>query len=178
MKVKVTSRRVLTFSFLLGLVLLFFGGATNTQALPPETSVETWESVVDTTVEPEDTVDETVPETVPETTAPEETVPETTSEYYGPTPSCPEIDGVFQYPQSYDTDAPCGPEDPCVGIDPATGQGTTLWMLQPCSVDVPTSTVAVAVGQELPQTGASTIFFVIGALVLFIGITMTVTARR
>jgi LPXTG-motif cell wall-anchored protein len=145
MKVKVTSRRVLTFSFLLGLVLLFFGGGTNTQALPPETTLET---------------------------------PDTTDVFYGPTPSCPDVDGVPQYPQSYYTDAPCGPVDPCVGIDPETGQGTTLWMIQPCSVDIPTSAAAVATPTELPQTGASEIFFIIGALVLFAGITLTVASRR
>lgn len=122
----------------------------------------------------------TVPETtVPETTVPETTIPETTTTVA----HCPDPDNY--YPQNYGKDAPCGPTDPCVGINPDTGLGTTLWTIQPCGTPVETTTtstattttVAATEAPTLPATGASPEVAIVAGVMLLAGVLLTKVAR-
>lgn len=96
-------------------------------------------------------------------------------------PHCPE----GQYPQSYADDAPCGPIDPCVGINPDTGLGTTLWGIQECGTPVTTTAAVVTTSpappapQSLPETGAETwVMAIIAGLLSMAGFGAVRLARR
>ena len=139
----------------------------------PTTSTTTTTTVPPTTTVPETTT--TVPETtVPATTTTEVTT--TTTEVV----QCPDVNGVHQYPQSYADDAACGPIDPCVGINPDTGLGTTLWTIQQCGTPIATTTTTVAVTEPptLPATGAaSPEIAVVATVALLVGVLLTKVAR-
>lgn len=138
---------------------------------PYATTTTEPEQTTTTTTEPEQTTTTTAPEetttTVVETTVPEETtttVPE----------RCPE----GEYPQSYEPDAPCGPEDPCVD------NTDTLWTLQPCgtttTVPAPTSTTGTSsTSGELPDTGSTSGIILLAALgTLLTGTGVAFASRR
>ena len=118
----------------------------------------------------------TTTSTVPETTVPPTTVPETTTTIpVRPTttvPGCP----PGEVRQNYGQDAPCGPTDPCVGIDSETGLGSTLWTFQTCGTPVATTTTTVAVAEPpptLPATGGETGWIALtGTVMILTGISL------
>lgn len=126
--------------------------------------------------------------TVPPTTEPPvTTVPPTTEPPVTTVPPTTVPDGCppGEYPQSYDDDAPCGPVDPCVGIDAETGMGTTLWGIQPCGTPVETTPPTVppttpSVGTpSLPETGGETwVMAAIAGFLVAAGFGATRLARR
>jgi hypothetical protein len=115
--------------------------------------------------EPETSIPET---TVPDTTVPDTTVPETTTTVA----YCP----PGEVRQNYGQDAPCGPTDPCVGIDPETGLGSTLWTFQTCGTPVATTTTTVAAAEPpptLPATGGETGWIALtGTVMILTGISL------
>lgn len=182
-------KRLFAAAAVAGVVWLAPMGAQATKkpptTTPTTTSTTTSSTTTSTTtsttvVEPSTTHPSTIP-TVPETTVP---VTETTLQ-------CPDPDNW--YPQNYGKDAPCGPTDPCIDIDPDTGMGTTLWHIVPCGT--PVTTVAAAppdpgtsspspaatVGSPpvLPATGGETGWIALAGLVTFLtGVSVVSAARR
>jgi LPXTG-motif cell wall-anchored protein len=120
---------------------------------------------------------------------PSTTQPSTTPTVPGAAVRCP--DPANPYPQNYGKDAPCGPTDPCIDIDPATGMGTTLWTIQRCGTPVttvaptapatssPSPAVTSVSPPVLPATGGETGWIALAALVtLLTGISVVAAARR
>lgn len=130
--------------------------------------VQTKETTTTTEATTTTTVAETTTTTVAETTT-------TTGETTTTTPEiCPDIDGINQYPQDYSADPECGPVDPCVGINPDTGLGTTLWGVQECGTPTTTATVATTAppagtDQQLPATGLEGGFLTAAIIVTALG---------
>lgn len=119
----------------------------NGEEIPCETTT--------TTTEPEE---ETTTTTIPdEETTTTSTVPEEETTTTLP-PRCPP---EARFPQSYEPNAPCGPIDPCVGVDPVTGKGTTLWHVAPCEVPphhcYPVRPCVPDIVYEAPGGGAKTL---------------------
>lgn len=137
--------------------------------LPPETTVPPTTEPPTTTTPPE-TAEPPSTTTPPTTTLPPEVVEQ-----------CP--DPANPYPQNYGTDAPCGPTDPCVAIDPDTGMGTTLWHVVPCGTPIeqpPTEQppATPATPGELPSTGSEVTLAAIAAAVLAAGLGIVRLSRR
>lgn len=142
---------------------------------PPTETTTTWPDTTTTTTEPAattTTAPDTTSTTTPTTSLPNETLPTTS---LGTVPDYSDpciIDGI-----SY-------PEGEYVLVDWPNNQGTTEWGYFGCSlptVDIgtPPTSAASSSGGELPATGDEVLWIALAAaLVLSVGIGLTVTARR